>query len=101
MADISENYIKQIELVQKNESTGNNESTFINIGSPHLKRITYSELKILKDHGKLEEGTWYRITDYGDKDASLPSSIENVYPPFTFTFLKSYGQSFPYSSIIR
>lgn len=66
MADISENYIKQIELVQKNESTGNNESTFINIGSPHLKRITYSELKTLKDNGKLEEGTWYRITDYGD-----------------------------------
>lgn len=66
MADISENYIKQIELVQKNESTGNNESTFINIGSPHLKRITYSELKNLKDNGKLEEGTWYRITDYGN-----------------------------------
>ena len=65
MADISENYIKQIELVQKNESTGNNESTFINIGSPHLKRITYLELKNLKDNGKLEEGTWYRITDYG------------------------------------
>lgn len=65
MADISENYIKQIELVQKNESTGNNESTFINIGSPHLKRIKCSDLKNLKDNGKLEEGTWYRITDYG------------------------------------
>ena len=65
MADISENYIKQIELVQKNESTGNNESTFINIGSPHLKRITCSDLKNLKDNGKLEDGTWYRITDYG------------------------------------
>lgn len=71
MADISENYIKQIELVQKNESTGNNESTFINIGSPHLKRITYSKLKDLKDNGKLEEGTWYRITDYGSGGETL------------------------------
>lgn len=66
MADISENYIKQIELVQKNESTGNDESTFINIGSPHLKKIKCSELKKLKSEGKLEEGTWYRITDYGN-----------------------------------
>ena len=77
MADISENYIKQIELVQKNESTGNNESTFINIGSPHLKRITYSELKILKDNGKLEEGTWYRITFYGHVFDILVLAVSN------------------------
>lgn len=62
---ISENYIKQIELVQKNTETGDNESTLINVGSPHIKNITYSELKTLKKNKKLDAGVWYRVTDYG------------------------------------
>ena len=61
----SENYIKQIELVQKNTETGNNESTLINVGSPHIKNITYSELKTLKKNENLDSGVWYRVTDYG------------------------------------
>ena len=52
------NYIKQIELVQ------NGKTDLIDIGTPHLVEITWSDLNKIKSNNKLVPGSWYRITDY-------------------------------------